>query len=146
MKWWTIKGRSNWCCSFLARRDIWSQSYQIFESVKTHQFIHLLIDKPSIKSIETCIVRTQTVTVITVAVRASYIWPILRPFFSENLKNPEGGLSPPGNNQSRNQLVILSFGVDPLNWQSFIEIDEMACFTTVWCSRGHILNGSLKLV
>ena len=28
---------------------------------------------------------------------------------------------PPGNNQNRNQFVFLSFGVDPLNWQSFIE-------------------------
>ena len=26
-----------------------------------------------------------------------------------------------------NQFVILSFGVDPLNWPSFIEIGEIAC-------------------
>ena len=31
----------------------------------------------------------------------------------------------------------MSFGVDPLNWQSFIEIGEMACSTTDRCSRGH---------
>ena len=38
--------------------------------------------------------------------------------------------------------VFLSFGVDPLNWQSFIEIGEMACSTTVRCSRGHALKSN----
>ena len=51
-----------------------------------------------------------------------------------------GGLSPPGKTQNRNQCVFFSFGVDPLNWQSFIEIGEMACSTTARCSRGHALN------
>ena len=37
-------------------------------------------------------------------------------------------------------LLILSFGVDPLNWQSFIEIGEIACSTTARCSRGHATN------
>ena len=57
----------------------------------------------------------------TIAVRASYILPILK---------PGGGLFPPGKNQNRNQFVFLSFGVDPLNWQSFTEIGEIACNTT----------------
>ena len=56
-------------------------------------------------------------------------------------KNRGGGLSPSGKIQNRNQFVFLSFGVDPLNWQSFIEIGEMACSTTAWCSRGHALKG-----
>ena len=46
----------------------------------------------------------------------------------------------PGKNQNRNHSVFLSFGVDPLNWQSFIEIGEMACSTTALCSRGHTLK------
>ena len=29
---------------------------------------------------------------------------------------------PSEKNQNRNQFVFLSFGVNPLNWQSFIEI------------------------
>ena len=63
----------------------------------------------------------------TVAVRASYILPILKRLLSENpRKSGGGGLSPPGNNDNRNHFAILSFGVDPLNWQSFIEIDELA--------------------
>ena len=33
-----------------------------------------------------------------------------------------GGLSPTIKIQTVNQFVILSFGVDPLNWPSFIEI------------------------
>ena len=33
------------------------------------------------------------------------------------------------------------FGVDPLNWQSFIEIGEMACSTTAWCSRKYTIDG-----
>ena len=41
-------------------------------------------------------------------------------------KNQGGGLSPPGNNQNRNQFACLSFGVDPLNWLSFIEIGHVA--------------------
>ena len=48
-----------------------------------------------------------------------------------------GGLSAPGNNEKRNHSAILSFRVDPLNWQSFIEIGEMACSMTAWRSRGH---------
>ena len=49
-------------------------------------------------------------------------------------KNRGGGVYlPPGKNQNRNQFVSLSFGVDPLNWQSFIEIGEMACSTTARC-------------
>ena len=51
----------------------------------------------------------------TVAVRASYILPILKRFLGENPRKPGGGLSPPGNNQNRNHSAILSFGVDPLN-------------------------------
>ena len=76
-----------------------------------------------------------------VAVRASYILPILRRFLSENPRKPGGGgLSPPGNNANRNHFAILSFGVDPLDWQSFTEIGEMVCSTTAWCSRGHALK------
>ena len=41
-------------------------------------------------------------------------------------KNQGAGLSPPGNNQNRNQFACLSFGLDPLNWQSFIEIGHVA--------------------
>ena len=51
-----------------------------------------------------------------------------------------GGLSPLGKNENRNHFVFFSFGVDPLNWQSFIEIGEMACSTTARCSCGHTLN------
>ena len=51
-----------------------------------------------------------------------------------------GGLPLPGNNQNRNQFVFFSFGVDPLNWQIFIEIGVMTCSTTAWCSRGHTFN------
>ena len=57
-------------------------------------------------------------------------------------KNRGAGLSPPGKNKNRNQFLFLSFGVDPLNWQSFIEIGEMTCSTTAWCSRRHALNTS----
>ena len=65
-----------------------------------------------------------------VAVRASYILPILRRFLGENPRKPGGGLSPAGNNANRNHFAILSFGVDPLDWQSFTEIGEMVCSTT----------------
>ena len=42
--------------------------------------------------------------------------------------------------------VFFSFGVDPVNWQGFIEIVEMACSATAWCSRGHttLLNVFLQ--
>ena len=51
---------------------------------------------------------------------------------------------PPGKNPNRNQFVFLSFWVDPISWQSFIEIGEMACSTTAQCSRGHPLNLLLR--
>ena len=65
----------------------------------------------------------------TIAVRASYILPILKRF-----------PPPSGKNQNRNRFVFLSFEVDPLNWQSLIEIGEMAYSTTARCSRGQALK------
>ena len=52
----------------------------------------------------------------TIAVRASYILPILKrfPWRKPRKNRGGGGLSPPGKNQNRNQFVFLSFGVDPL--------------------------------
>ena len=54
--------------------------------------------------------------------------------------NQLGGLSPTIKIQTMNQFVILSFGVDPLNWPSFIEIGEIACSTPAWCTHGLTLN------
>ena len=54
--------------------------------------------------------------------------------------NQLGGLSPTKKIQTMNQFVILSFGVDPLNWPSFIEIGEIACSTPAWCTHGLTLN------
>ena len=51
-----------------------------------------------------------------------------------------GGLSPTIKIQTMNQFVILSFGVDPLNWPSFIEIGEIACSTPAWCTHGLTLK------
>ena len=59
-------------------------------------------------------------------------------------KKNRGGLSPSGKNQNRNRFVFLSFEVDPLNWQSFIEIGEMACSTTARCSLGQALKPSAE--
>ena len=84
----------------------------------------------------------------TIAVRASYILPILRRF-GENREKPRktGGVVylPPEKNQNRSHFVFLSFGVDPLNWQSFIEIGETTCSTTARCSRGHILKNVARV-
>ena len=55
-------------------------------------------------------------------------------------KNWRGGVFIHGNKQNRNQVACLSFRVDPLNWQTFIENGEMACSATAWCSRGHTLK------
>ena len=33
----------------------------------------------------------------------------------------------------------LGLGVKGLNWQSFIEIREIACSATAWCSWGYTL-------
>ena len=74
------------------------------------------------------------------AVKASYILPILKRFPSKNQEKPGGCLSLPGKNQNRNQFVFLSFEIDPLNWPNFTEIGEMVCSTTAWCSRGHTLK------
>ena len=55
-------------------------------------------------------------------------------------KNRGGWSISPGKNQNRIQFVFLSFGVAPLNWQSFIEIGEIACSMTARCSLGHVLK------
>ena len=84
----------------------------------------------------------------TIAVRASCMLPILRRFPWRKPRKTEGGrggcLSSSGKNQNRNHFVFLSFGVGPLNWQSFIEIGEMACSKTARCSRGHTIKTFLS--
>ena len=58
----------------------------------------------------------------TITVRASYILPFLRRFpWWKSRKTRGGGLSPLGKNQNRNHFVFLSFGGDPLNWQSSLK-------------------------
>ena len=57
--------------------------------------------------------------------------------------NQLGGLSPTIKIQKMNQFVILSFGVGPLNWPSFIEIAEIACSTPAWCTHGLTLNSCI---
>ena len=85
----------------------------------------------------------------TMAVRASYIFTYFEAIsLVKTKKKKEGGLSPLGKNQNRNRFVFLSFEVDPLNWQSFIEIGEMACSTETcfWVIRikyRHIIVGWL---
>ena len=64
-------------------------------------------------------------------------------------KKTGGGLSPPRKKPKQFvlfefEIVFLSFGVDPISWQSFIEIGEMACSTTARCSCGHPLNSLLR--
>ena len=61
-------------------------------------------------------------------------------FLGENKEKTGGGLSPPEKDRNRNHFVLLSFGVDPLNWTSSIEIGEISCSTTAWRSRGHTLK------
>ena len=74
--------------------------------------------------------------------RASYILPILKRFPWRKPRKTGGGLSPPRKKPKQKPLCIFEFWVDPLNWQSFIEIGEMACSTTTRCFRGHTLNQS----
>ena len=57
-----------------------------------------------------------------------------------------GGLPPTIKIQTTNEFVILSFGVDPLNWPSFSVIGEMACSTPAWCTHGLTLNVIEKVV
>ena len=138
------------------RRDIWPHSYQIFgwieKSENTAIYLPLLIDKPSIKLTDTCVEHLLRMILICVQTfRVIGLKPLRwelhtfylfwSDFLGENQEKPGGGLSPPGKNQNRNQFVFLSFGVDPLNWQSFIEIGEMACSTTAWCSHGYTIDG-----
>ena len=68
-------------------------------------------------------------------------------FLGENQEKPRGGggcLSSSGKKPNRNHFVFLSFGVGPLNWQSYIEIGEMACSKTARCSRGHTIKTFLS--
>ena len=78
----------------------------------------------------------------TIAVRASYILPILKQFPRGKPRKTGGGggLSLPGKKPKQKAVCFFSFGVDPENWQGFIKIVEMACSTTAWCSRGHTLE------
>ena len=75
----------------------------------------------------------------------SYILPIFKRFpWWKPRKARGGGLSPP--RKKLKQKPKKSYGVEPLNWQSFIEIGEMAWSTTAWCSRGHTLNKPFRYI
>ena len=74
----------------------------------------------------------------TIAMRASYIFLILKRFPCENQEKAGWWSVSPRKN--RDKFVLLGFWVDPLYWKSFIEIGEMACGATAWCSRGQTHN------
>ena len=60
-------------------------------------------------------------------------------FLGEYQEKPGDCLSPPGKSQNRNLFVFfLSIGIDPLNWQSFIEIGGMACPVLYWKTLEHV--------
>ena len=63
----------------------------------------------------------------TIAVRASYILPILKRFPWWKPRKTGGWSISPRKKPKQKPVCLLSFEVDPLNWQSFIEIGEMAC-------------------
>ena len=54
-----------------------------------------------------------------VAVRASYILPILRRLLGENPRKPGGGLSPPGNNEKQKPLCNFEFWGRPFRLAKF---------------------------
>ena len=76
----------------------------------------------------------------TIAVRASYILPILKRFPWWKPRKTGGWSISPRKKTKQKPFCVFSFRVDPLNRQSFIEIGEMACSTIAWCSRGHTLK------
>ena len=83
----------------------------------------------------------------TIAVRALCMLPILRRFPWRKPRKTEGGRGLSiflWKKPNRNHFVFLSFGVGPLNWQSYIEIGEMACSKTTRCSRGHTIKTFLS--
>ena len=55
-----------------------------------------------------------------------------------------GFISPRKKNQNRNQFVFLSFWLDSLNWQSFIEIGKMAVVRGLGALVDTLLNHSLQ--
>ena len=61
-------------------------------------------------------------------------------FRGENQEKPGGWSISLRKKPKQKPHVFLSFGGDPLNLQSFIEISEMVCSTTAQCSRGHTLK------
>ena len=62
------------------------------------------------------------------AVRASYILPTLKRFSLVKTGKTEGwSISPRKTPKQKTSLSFFSFVVDPLNWQSFIEIGGMVC-------------------
>ena len=75
----------------------------------------------------------------SIAVRASYNFPILKRFPLASQKTRGWSITPlpPRKNQNMGQFVFLSFGVNPFNWQSFTDFGEMACSTTAGYSSGH---------
>ena len=117
----TIAVRASYILPFLRRFPRW-------KSRKTRGVVYL----PSEKT------KTETTCLFEFWGRPFYLfWGDFR---GENQEKPGGWSISPRKKPKQKPHVFLSFGGDPLNLQSFIEISEMVCSTTAQCSRGHTLK------
>ena len=68
--------------------------------------------------------------------------PIWSNFYGKGVINRGGWSTSPLKDPkvNTNQFVFSSFGVDPLNWENFMEIGEVAYSSPAWCSHGLTLK------
>ena len=125
-----------------------SSNMWIFQNVSQHTQLFASVDWQAVrqgdwqlflaftKDVSICVFTLKAIGQMQLYWEFQIFCPIWINFSCKNEINPGGGLSPPWKIQNTNQCVFSSFGVDPLNLQSLMEIGEMAFSSSTWCSHG----------
>ena len=79
----------------------------------------------------------------TIAVRTSYILPILKRFPWWKPRKTGGWSISPRKKPKQKPVCLFEFWGRPFKLAKFIEIGKMACSTTARCTRGQALNSCI---
>ena len=154
-----------WCCyETMGYKETWklllrlsgnrkyltlkSLNIWIFQNVSQHTHLYTSVDWQAVnqtdwqlflaftKDVSVCVFTLKAIGQMQLHWELQICCPIWSNFYWKSEINPGGGLSLPWKIRNTNQCVFSSFVVDLLNWQSFMEIGEMACSSSALFSHG----------
>ena len=108
-------------------RKVWKHS-RLFTSVDWQAVYQIdrYLRRTLTKDVKICVQTLRVISYIPLQWEPRTFYLFWSDFLGENQEKPVGWSISPQKNPNRSQFVFLSFRFDPLNWQSFIEIGELA--------------------